>query len=249
MEPENPPDPDISAALAAYFGLSAIPCDGADLSRIEKLAAAIDSANYLNTQMAGCARYETDAALLAAAMAARTIRDGLVLEFGVFSGRTINHLAALEPGRVVGFDSFEGLPEDWRADVPKSSFKRAGPPEVKANVELVVGRFEATLPAFVTANPAPVAFLHIDCDLYSSTKTVFRILSERIGPGAAIVFDEYFNYVGWRNHEYKAFAEFIAETGLTYRYFGAVPAHQQVAVIIGPPSKGVRRASDSGWKS
>lgn len=237
MEPRNPPDVDISAALTAYFGLSAIPCDGADLTKIEKLAAAIDSANYLNTQMAGCARHETDLTLLTAAMAARTVPDGLVLEFGVFSGRTINHLAALDPGSIIGFDSFEGLPEDWRADVPKSTFQRAGPPEVKTNVELVIGRFEETLPAFVAANPAPVAFLHIDCDLYSSTKTVFRFLRERIGPGAVIVFDEYFNYVGWRNHEYKAFAEFIAETGLTYHYFGAVPSHQQVGVIIGPPSE------------
>jgi hypothetical protein len=196
MEPGNPPDADIAAALTAYFGLSAIPCDGGDLTRIEKLAAAIDSANCLNTQMAGCARYKTDLALLTAAMAARMVPNGLVLEFGVFSGRTINHLAALESGPIIGFDSFEGLPEDWRADVPKSTFQRAGPPDVEANVEIVVGRFEETLPAFVAANPAPVAFLHIDCDLYSSTRTIFRFLKERIGPGAVIVFDEYFNYVG-----------------------------------------------------
>jgi hypothetical protein len=221
IEPGNPSDAAISAALTAYFGFSAIPCDRADLTKIEKRATAIDSANDLNTQMAGCARHETDLALLTAAMAARTVPNGLVLEFGVFSGRTINHLAALEPGRIVGFDSFEGLPEDWRADVPKSTFKHAGPPEARANVELVVGRFEQSLPAFLAATPAPVAFLHVDCDLYSSMKTVFRFLRERIGPGAVSVFDEYFNYVGWRDHEYKALAEFIAETGLSYRYFGA----------------------------
>jgi hypothetical protein len=84
----------------------------------------------------------------------------------------------------------------------------------------------------LAANPSPVSFLHIDCDLYSSTKTVLHYLGNRIRSGTVIVFDEYFNYVGWRNHEYKAFAEFIAASGLSYRYIGVVPSYQQVGVVI-----------------
>jgi hypothetical protein len=49
-------------------------------------------------------------------------------------------------------------------------------------------------------------------------------------PGTIIVFDEYFNYPNWEEHEYKAFQEFIGESGLGYRYLGF--ARQQVAVRI-----------------
>lgn len=222
----------IAAALSAYFGLNNIRNDGADLTKVERLAAAIDSSTYLNTAMAGCRRYRNSTELLTACMGARSLPNGLVLEFGVFSGRTINHLASLDSGTVFGFDSFEGLPEDWRPDIRKAAFKLEKLPTVATNVELVVGWFEATLPDFLAANPGPVSFLHVDCDLYSSTRTVFQSLCDRIIPGTVIVFDEYFNYVGWRNHEYKAFAEFVAGSGVNYRYLGVVPTHQQVGVII-----------------
>jgi Macrocin-O-methyltransferase (TylF) len=105
-------------------------------------------------------------------------------------------------------------------------------PEVAQNVELVVGWFENVLPGFLTAHPSPLSLLHVDCDLYSSTKTVFHHLGSRIYPGTVIVFDEYFNYVGWRNHEFKAFAEFVVASGVSYQYIGAVPSSQQVAVVI-----------------
>jgi hypothetical protein len=46
------------------------------------------------------------------------------------------------------------------------------------------------------------------------------------------VFDEYLNYPGWRDHEFRAFQEFVAETGRQYEYLSVVPSHQQVAVIV-----------------
>jgi hypothetical protein len=57
-------------------------------------------------------------------------------------------------------------------------------------------------------------------------------MKNRIRNGTVILFDEYFNYPGWELHEFKAFQEFIAHTGLSYRYIGVVPSHQQVAVKI-----------------
>jgi hypothetical protein len=158
--------------------------------------------------------------------------DGLILEFGVATGSTINHLALQTSDKVYGFDSFQGLPEDWRPDHLAGLFRRTDLPAVRPNVELMVGWFEDTLPGFVSAHPEPVSLLHIDCDLYSSTKTILYYLSHKIIRGTVIVFDEYLNYVGWRSHEYKAFQEFIGATGLNYRYVGMVPNHQQVAVQI-----------------
>ena len=185
----------VADEVAACFGISGPPCDGADLLKVERLAAACDSISYMNDRAPACARFADAHALLAAAMASRRF-DGLVLEFGVYSGRTLNHIASLTQGVVHGFDSFEGLPEDWRPDIREGAFRTGALPEVRSNVELVVGRFDATLPSFVAAHPGPVALLHVDCDLYSSTRTLFHFLAKQIVSGTIIVFDEYLNYVG-----------------------------------------------------
>ena len=81
------------------------------------------------------------------------------------------------------------------------------------------------------ANPGPVAFIHIDCDLYSSTThDLRRSLADRMVPGTIILFDEYFNYPNWEEHEFKAFQEFVTERNIAYRYLAF--ARQQVAVRI-----------------
>jgi predicted O-methyltransferase YrrM len=106
-------------------------------------------------------------------------------------------------------------------------------PAVVENVELVVGWFDDTLPGFAAAHAdEALALLHVDCDLYSSTKTIFAALARHIVPGTVIIFDEYFNYPEWRLHEYKAFAELTRERGIDYEYIGLVPSHQQVAVRV-----------------
>ena len=166
---------------------------------------------------------------------ARAPADGLILEFGVEKGLSVRTLAAAAGARTVhGFDSFQGLPEDWAGTAEaKGAFDRRGRlPKVPANVRLHVGWFDATLPAFLAAQDGPVALLHIDCDIYSSTRTVFELLGARLVPGSVIVFDEYFNYPGWRGHEYKAFQEFVAAGGRGYRYLGYAAEKGHVAVIL-----------------
>ncbi|MGO9818623.1 MAG: class I SAM-dependent methyltransferase [Acidocella sp.] len=161
-------------------------------------------------------------------------KEGLVVEFGVANGASLRHLAGLTPRQVHGFDSFGGLPEDWRGTKEKTgAFTQRGRlPKVPANATLHPGWFNETLPGFIAANPGPAAFIHVDCDIYSSTVTIFSELRERIGPGTVILFDEYFNYPGWRAHEYKAFQEFIASTGLSYKYIGVSAEKGHVAVVI-----------------
>lgn len=76
--------------------------------------------------------------------------DGLNLEFGVFSGTTINHLSSEYPHlNFVGFDSFEGLPEDWKSGFEKGCFSVKELPIVNKNVQLVKGWFDNTLPEFL----------------------------------------------------------------------------------------------------
>lgn len=205
--------------------------DTHSLPHIGALAASISSAQYFIEKMQNAARFERKQDYLDHAVAARAI-DGLVLEFGVASGATVNHIAAAIPGAVYGFDVFTGLPEDWRAGYPAGAFRRTDLPPVRDNVALIVGLFEQTLPGFVDSHPGPVSLLHVDCDLYSSTKTIFRYLGHRIVKGTVILFDEYLNYPGWQQHEFKAFQEYIAWSGQSYEYISLVGVHQQVGVRI-----------------
>ncbi len=166
---------------------------------------------------------------------ARAPHEGLVLEFGVAKGASLRNLAAQGPRQVHGFDSFGGLPEDWVGTKEAAgAFTQKGKlPKMPPNAMLHPGWFDQTLPPFLAANPGPAAFIHVDCDIYTSTVTIFSALRERIVPGTVILFDEYFNYPGWRGHEYKAFQEFIREAGLSYEYIGFSAEKGHVAVRIG----------------
>lgn len=158
---------------------------------------------------------------------------GLLLEFGVFTGNSINFISEYHPTRLVyGFDSFTGLPENWTID-PKGKYSLCGElPAVRSNVRLIKGWFDETLPSFVREHEETCSFIHIDCDLYSSAKTVLDQLREKIVPGTVIVFDEYFNYPGWQQHEYRAFMEFTEMYQIKFEYIGYCKNGPQVAVRI-----------------
>ena len=118
------------------------------------------------------------------------------LEFGVWKGTTAQVLLSQLPedGRLYLFDSFQGLPEDWKRGFPKGKFALPEPERPRfddCRVELIEGYFEETLPSWVCSHAEPLAFIFIDCDLYSSTKTIFSCLHHLIAPGTVIVFDEY----------------------------------------------------------
>lgn len=146
--------------------------------------------------------------------------QGLFMEFGVYSGTSINFFADQRPESVFhGFDSFEGLPDDWNGWVAERGRFKTGLPETRSNVKLHIGWFNESIPVFVQEHPEEkISFLHIDCDLYESTKTVFDLLGNKIEKGTVIVFDEFLNYPGWKLHEYKAFMEFCSERHVSYAF-------------------------------
>jgi hypothetical protein len=160
----------------------------------------------------------------------RRPQNGLIMEFGVWQGESINFIASKVPDHQVhGFDCFTGLPEYWRPGFDKGCFA-TDIPYVRPNVELHSGLFDQTLPAFLFSKQEDISFMHLDCDLYSSTRTVFDLCKEKIVAGTTIVFDEFFNYPEWKSHEYKAFSEFIFASGKRFDYFSIVPNGEQVGV-------------------
>jgi predicted O-methyltransferase YrrM len=148
---------------------------------------------------------------------------GDILEFGVYRGNTISQIARFFPDRKIwGFDSFEGLPEDWllkqdtnNIKFPKGVFGLERMPWVPDNVTLVKGWFQDTIPSWKSHNTKPISLLHIDCDLYSSTRDVFSHLNTQIVPGTVIVFDDMYtwsdakNYELWHQGEYLALKQWI----------------------------------------
>ena len=141
----------------------------------------------------------------------------LYLEFGVFKGRTTRYWSARlrhPDARLHGFDSFEGLPEEW-ADYPKGKiFNAAGliPVIADPRVQFFKGWFDQVLPTYVVPEH-DLLILILDADLYSSTMCVLRHLRPHIRPGTLIYFDE-MNHV---DHEPRAFDEFMEETSLKFR--------------------------------
>jgi hypothetical protein len=197
-----------------------------------RLAALDKTVAYIKTHAREALALRNREKLLSYAVS-RAPASGLIAEFGVHKGASVNFLAdQVAPRTVYGFDSFQGNPEDWAGwDAPRGVFSLKGRlPKVRSNVTLVPGWFEQTLPQFTTRNTEPLALLHIDCDLYSSTKCVFDHLGERLGRGSIVVFDEYFNYINWENHEHRAFQEFAAARQSRYRYLAY--STRQVVVAI-----------------
>ncbi|MCL2532917.1 MAG: class I SAM-dependent methyltransferase [Nocardiaceae bacterium] len=160
--------------------------------------------------------------------------DGLALEFGVASGTTLRIVTeslCATGHEVWGFDVWTGLPEAWRTGFPAGEFAQQSAPSVPG-AQLVSGLFEDTLPGFLADHAGPVAFAHLDADLYSSTRTVLDLIGDRLIPGSVLVFDEYFNYPGWQNHEHRAWTEFVARTGIEFDYLAYTANHEQVVVRL-----------------
>ncbi|MCW8107746.1 class I SAM-dependent methyltransferase [Alteromonas ponticola] len=234
----NPSDPNILITLYAFYTLthstqanalrSHLPQDARTQSHrlsIDFIAQQIDANPKIKV---------TSSTLENLSLALKHAKlDGSVIECGVYYGRSINFLAAEYSGAIDGFDSFDGLPEKWKADEAEGSYSTGGQlPNVASHVTLHQGWFEDTLPEYAKTQSMPIKLLHIDCDIYSSTKTIFDCLGNLIQSGTIIVFDEFLGYPEYQQHEFKAFYEFIDSSGLAFEFisFSLLPHEATVRI-------------------
>lgn len=185
----------------------------------------------------------------------------MFMEFGVYYGDSCKIIAKLlekmwtnyNPPILEAFDSFKGLPEKWSMEsshpiignAPIGTFRVQNPKKVinqlmneHQNLRIHVGLFQNTLQTFLTESGSDhgggdlvVAFIHIDCDLYSSTKFILDQLKPYLRKGTIIVFDELIGWPGWSTGgEYQALKEFTKESGIevTFTYSSG----QAVSCII-----------------
>lgn len=143
------------------------------------------------------------------------LSEGLYVEFGVAEGtgaRLFGKRLAPHKLSMTGFDSFEGLEEDWtgiQSGRTGGAFSRDGMlPDVPGNITLIKGWVQDTLPGYLMdTGAAPFAFIHMDMDTYTPTAFALKVVRKRLRKGTVILFDELYGYPGWRHHEHKALQE------------------------------------------
>jgi O-methyltransferase len=155
-------------------------------------------------------------------------------EFGVFRGESLVWwLENIRNGesRFVGFDTFTGLPERWRATEPEGAFNVYGRiPETKdPRCSFQAGLFQETLlPFAVDHDFSRRLVIHLDADLFSSTLFVLTTLATRFKRGDLIFFD---NFICSAD-EFRAFEAFVKAYRVNYEVLGAVGEYSRVCVKI-----------------
>jgi hypothetical protein len=187
--------------------------------------------------------FGTNSGLLAWALAgipANLPPTAPVVECGVYHGFSLNLMAERTNRPLHGFDSFQGLPEEWKPGEPAGSYSTEGRlPAVPAHVQLHCGWFEETLPRFAASLDSPIALLHVDCDLYSSTRTVLANLAPRLTTGSLLVFDDFLSFEGYQQHEFRAAQEYFASTGQQFELVAAVLLGRAVAFRLARMASGL----------
>jgi hypothetical protein len=158
--------------------------------------------------------------------------EGTVVKIGVHTGEGLLLLAERLHGReIVGFDTFTGLENDWRPGYTAGMLGQDEAPKVRG-ASVVAGAYDVTVPAFLAEHPAPIALLHLDANEYSVTAKALDLLADRLVPGTIVILDEYFNYPGWQQGEFRAWSEFVGRTGIEFRYEAYTFDNEQVVLTV-----------------
>ena len=141
-------------------------------------------------------------------------RERAFYEFGVWMGDSFKYIVPSFSGGF-GFDSFQGLPEDWGV-VPRGTYSSRGRVPDIENAKFIVGEFAATLPEFFESEQPMAGLMNFDADLYSSTITALSNARPVIDRQTTLVFDEFIVNNNWEQDEFKALNEFCQANGFTY---------------------------------
>lgn len=156
------------------------------------------------------------------------------LEFGVYQGASIKYWASINKApqsRFFGFDSFEGLPEDWRNSQPRGHFHTGGLTPIidDGRVQFAKGWFINSVPSFARAFAARNRLvLHFDADLYGSTMLPLVHFDRFMTSGTLLVFDEFYD----RDHEYKALMDWQKTCDRKFRVVAQMENFDKICVEL-----------------
>ena len=157
-------------------------------------------------------------------------KDRPFYEFGVWRGEAFRYLIkTFKKG--YGFDTFEGLPEDWHSEKAGTYTSDGNIPKIKGG-KFIVGKFEDTLPGFFAEERPTASIINFDADLYSSTICALNFAKQVIDQHTILIFDEFIMNKNWEHDEYKALEEFCSNNHYTYEVLAISFFTKQVAVKI-----------------
>ncbi len=163
--------------------------------------------------------------------------DELLLDLGVWLGWSTRLISDASGRQVYGFDTFEGLVEDWQIDdqilikrgtfslsepLAQRSMRDTGvslhdglPAALGRKVQFIRGSTYETLAPLLADRPSvPIRLFHMDLDTYESCLHELENCKDRFVEGSILVFDEYLV----TNAEMRAFFEFQNQYELEWRY-------------------------------
>ena len=158
---------------------------------------------------------------------------GHVVECGVYKAASLVRFATfrsiLESNfsrKIIGFDAFGEFPREGEAADAEfiEKFELEGGPGISvgglekvlsyknfSNVEAIKGNITETVPSYVEKHPElKIAILHIDVDVYKTSKVILKTLFDRVVAGGIIILDDY----GTVDGETRAVDEYLE--GLSY---------------------------------
>ncbi|MEP6990316.1 MAG: TylF/MycF/NovP-related O-methyltransferase [bacterium] len=156
------------------------------------------------------------------------------LEFGVYRGYTIRWWAEHNrdsQSTFVGFDSFEGLPEDWNKESPRGTYATGGKvPDIgDPRCSFVKGMFQDTVHEFFRSHLFDrTLVVHLDADLYSSTLCVLMAVGPHLKNGDVLIFDEFYDYM----NEFRALEDYRTAQPFSMEAIGRVGPHDVVALRV-----------------
>ena len=151
-------------------------------------------------------------------------------EFGVWRGESFKYLIKTY-GKGYGFDTFEGLPENWHQEKAGSYSSDKSIPDIEGG-EFITGKFEDTLPKFFSVKRPKASIINFDADLYSSTICALTHAKCVIDADTILIFDEFIINENWEQDEYKALNEFCSKNNFSYEVLAISFFTKQVAVKL-----------------
>lgn len=163
--------------------------------------------------------------------------SGVYAEFGSFGGNTfrmsLNTLGLYgKPNKIdhfYSFDSFKGMPEPegidkqkiWRvgmSSISEENFLKMMKKD-KKRISTIKGFFEQSLKVFKFPYNTKIALAYVDCDYYSSTKTVLEFLTSYLSHGMILAFDDWDCYFADNKRgQRKAFYEWSKKINKNYSF-------------------------------
>ncbi len=155
------------------------------------------------------------------------------LEFGVASGKSFNWFMtqnAHADSRFYGFDTFDGLPEDWGSFKKGAFSNKSETPLIKdLRGRFLKGLFQQTVPSFLSElDNSRINVLMMDADLWSATLYVLTSFAPFFKKGDIIFFDEFVV----PTHEFKAFLDFTQSYYMNLQLVAAANNYYFVAFKV-----------------